>query len=59
MSWKVRTNAAKSLYLQMDKNTKVLLLPDDGNVPENLRATYYLGSIFDEQKPTKQPKVIS
>lgn len=34
MYWKVKTNAVKSLYLQMDKITKILLLPDDGNMPE-------------------------
>lgn len=34
MYWKVKTNAIKSLYLQMDKITKILLLPDDGNMPE-------------------------
>lgn len=34
MYWKVKTNAVKSLYLQMAKNTKVLLLPGNGDMPE-------------------------
>lgn len=34
MYWKAKKNALKSLYLQMDKITKMLQLPDDGNMPE-------------------------
>lgn len=34
MYWEVKTIAVESLYLQMDKITKVLVLPDDGNMPE-------------------------
>lgn len=33
MYWEVKTNAVESLYLQMDKNTNILL-PDDDEMPE-------------------------
>lgn len=57
MYWKVKTNAVKSLYLQMDKITKILLLPETmATCQKNLKATYCLRSIFDYQNPIKEQK---
>lgn len=56
MYWEVKTNAVKSLYLQMDKSTNVLL-PLMMKCQKNLRAAHCLGSIFDYQNSTKQQKM--
>lgn len=53
----MQTNAVKSLYLQMDKNTATLLLSGNGDMPEEAESHQLPCSIFDYQNPTKnQPK---
>lgn len=56
MYWKVKTNAVKSLYLQMDKNTKVLLLPDDGDMPEESESHLMPWFCIWLPKPNKRTK---
>lgn len=56
MYWKVKTNAVKSLYLQMDKNTKALLLPDDGDVPEESESRLLPWFYIWLPKPNKTTK---
>lgn len=62
MYWKVKTNAVESLYLQIDKITKILLLPDNGNMPEesesHLLPLFYIW-LPESNKTTKKDLLIT